>query len=132
MPTLLNALVTIYSSDIARAAEFYGGLLGLTETYRFPYEGKPEHIEFRAGTMTVAVSSPEGLASHGMPPPTPGHPFEIGFKTDDVDALVASLRAAGVTVLREPFDSPAGNRTAYVADPDGTWISVYHKLPKKE
>ena len=130
MPIFTSSLVTIYSSDIARAVHFYGKILGLAETYRFPYQGEPEHVEFRVGSMTVAVSSPEGLASHGMPPPTPGHSFEIGLKTDDVDSLIEELREKGVTILREPFSSPAGNRTAYIADPDGTWISVYHKLPK--
>jgi lactoylglutathione lyase len=130
MPTFLSALVTVYSSDILRATEFYGKLLGLPETYRFPYEGNPEHVEYRVGTMTIAVSSPEGLASHGMPAPTPGHSFELGFKTENVDELIAELRSKGVTILREPFDSLAGNRTAYFADPDGTWISVYHKRPK--
>ena len=131
MPTFFDSLVTVYSSDIARAAEFYGGVLGLTETYRFPYDGgAPEHIEYRVGATTVAISSPEGLAAHGMPPPTPGHPFEIGLKTDDVDALVAEVRAKGVTIVREPFSSLAGNRTAYISDPDGTWISVYHKIAK--
>ena len=130
MPTFTSALVTVYSSDISRAINFYGKILGLTETYRFPYEGEPEHVEFRIGSMTVAVSSPAGLASHGMPPPSAGHPFEIGLKTDDVDALIAELRDLGVTILREPFSSAAGNRTAYIADPDGTWISVYHKLGK--
>jgi len=45
-------------------------------------------------------------------------------EADDVDALVAELRGKGVTILREPFDSPAGNRVAHIADPDGTWILV--------
>lgn len=130
MPTFSQALVTVYSPDMPRALHFYGTVLGLQQTYRFPYEGEPEHVEFRVGSMTIAVSSPAGLASHGMPPPTPGHSFEIGLKTDDVDSLIAELRGKGVTILREPFSSPAGNRTAYFADPDGTWISVYHRLPK--
>ena len=130
MPTFTSALVTVYSSDIARACHFYGKILGLEETYRFPYEGEPEHVEFRVASTTIAVSSPAGLASHGMPPPTPGHPFEIGLKTDNVDILIAELRSQGVPILKEPFSSPAGNRTAYFSDPDGTWISVYHKLPK--
>lgn len=130
MPHLLKALVNIFSSDIARAAEFYGGVLALEETYRFPYEGAPEHIEYRVGTTTVAISAAGALASHGMPPPTPGHPFELGFKTDNVDELIAELRPKGVTILREPFDIAAGNRVAYIADPDGTWIAVYHNHPK--
>jgi len=130
MATFTSALVTVYSSDIARALHFYGEILGLEETYRFPREGEPEHVEFLVGSTTVAVSSPAGLESHGMPPPSPGHPFEIGLRADDVDGLIRDLRAKGVTILKEPFSSPAGNRTAYFADPDGTWISVYHKLPK--
>lgn len=131
MPTFFNSLVNIYSSDILRAVHFYGQVLGLEETYRFPYDGgEPEHVEFRVGTTTIAVSSPAGLASHGMPSPTPGHPFEIGLKTDNVDSLIQELREQGVTILREPFSISAGNRVAYIADPDGTWIAVYHNLPK--
>jgi len=127
MPRFIKALVSVFSEDIARAAAFYGQTLGLEETYRFPKSGPPEHVEYAVAGFTLAISSPVGLASHGMPPPTPGHSFEIGLKTDDVDALVAELRAKNVTILREPFDSPAGNRVAYIADPDGTWISVYHR-----
>jgi len=130
MPQFSSALLSIYSQDMPRSVEFYGTTLGLEESYRFPRDGgEPLHVEFRVGSTTLAVSSPIGLASHGMPPPTPGHSFEIGLKTEDVDALINELREKGVTILREPFSSPAGNRTAYFADPDGTWISVYHKLP---
>lgn len=40
------------------------------------------------------------------------------------------LRNAGVMIAKEPSDSPAGNRYAYVADPDGNWISLYQNLSK--
>ena len=125
MPTFISAVTTIYSADLARAADFYGRLLGLQETYRFPRAGEPEHVEYRVGSATVAVSSAAGLRSHHMPEATPGHPFELGFETEDVDALVDDLRAQGVTILREPDMSPAGIRYAYIEDPDGTWISLY-------
>lgn len=131
MVHVLKSLLTIFARDIARSADFYGKTLGLRETYRFPRSGIPMHVEFDAGDNTVAVSSDAGLASHGMPPSSPGHPFELGLKVDDVDATVASLRVAGVTVLREPFDSEAGNRVAYIADPDGNWVSIYHNLGKQ-
>lgn len=128
MATFLKALVTIYTQDIEQAADFYGRILGLAETYRFPRAGIAEHIEYQVGTATLAVSSPAGLQAHGMPPATRGHPFEIGLKTDDIDATIQHLRAQGVTILKEPAQSAAGNRYAYIADPDGNWISVYQNL----
>src|SRR5512136_2264442 len=128
MATFLKALVTIYSVDIRRAADFYGRVLGLAETYRFPRDGEPEHVEFYVGGATIAVSSPAGLRSHGMPPATPGHPFELGIKTDNVDAAVDELRAAGVAIIKDPSVSPAGIRYAYIADPDGNWISLYQNV----
>lgn len=123
-----KSLITIFGRDIGRSADFYGKTLGLRETYRFPREGAPMHVEFDAGGQTVAVSSDAGLASHGMPASSPGHPFELGLKVSDVDTAVSALRGAGVTILREPFDSKAGNRVTYIADPDGNWISMYHNL----
>ena len=125
MPTILSAVLTIYCEDIAKGIDFYGRILGLPETYRFPRSGEPEHMEFRVGQATIAVSSAAGLQTHGMPPATPGHPFEIGLETDDVDATLNALRAEGVTIIKEPEMSPAGIRYAYIADPDGTWISLY-------
>ena len=129
MVAVRKSLLTIFARDIALSAEFYGKILGLRETYRFPRDGVPMHVEFDAGGHTVAVSSDAGLVSHGMPASSPGHPFELGLKVDDVDLAVKELRAAEVPVLREPFDSDAGNRVAYVADPDGNWVSMYHNLP---
>jgi catechol 2,3-dioxygenase-like lactoylglutathione lyase family enzyme len=128
MATFIKSLVTIYAQDILKAADFYGRLLGLEETYRFPSEGIAEHIEYRIGTTTLAISSPAGLQAHGMPPATLGHPFEIGLKTDDVHAIVQHLSTNGVTILKEPSLSAAGNQYAYIADPDGNWISVYQTM----
>ena len=129
MPTILNAVLTIYCGDITKGIDFYGRILGLSETYRFPRDGKPEHVEFRVGGATIAVSSAAGLKAHGMPPATPGHPFEIGLETDDVTVTLNELRAQGVTIIKEPEMSPAGICYAYIADSDGTWISLYQ--PKK-
>jgi lactoylglutathione lyase len=125
MPTILSAVFTIYSADIAQGIVFYGRILGFTETYRFPRDGEPEHVEFCVDGATIAVSSAAGLESHGMPPATPGHPFEIGLETVDLEATLNQLRAQGVTIIKEPELSPAGIRYAYIADPDGTWISLY-------
>lgn len=57
-----------------------------------------------------------------------GTPSKIAFQVEDVDRLILQLRTQGVRISREPFDTPAGNRTAYIEDPDGTWISLYQHL----
>ncbi len=128
MAQFLKALVTVYAHDITQSACFYGEILGLTESYRYPNTGDAEHIEYDVGSTTIAISSPAGLIAHGMPPASAGHPCEIGLKTDDIAAVFAALRAAGVTIIKEPTSSAAGNWYGYCADPDGNWISIYQNM----
>lgn len=128
MPQFLKALVTVYAQDIERSAHFYGVVLGLPESYRFPATGVAEHIEYAVGTTTIAISSPAGLRAHGMPAASAGHPCEIGLKTDDIAQVFAQLRAANVLILKEPTASAAGNWYGYCADPDGNWISIYQNM----
>jgi len=51
----------------------------------------------------------------------------LGFKVetrDEVDGLVASLAADGVTVQQEPYDAFWGARYAVVSDPDGNGVGI--------
>ncbi len=125
-----DVLTVLYVADIERALRLYRDGFGMTETYRFPRTGVPEHVEVRIGATTLGLSSAAGLISHGMPPATRGQPFELAFGCDDVDAALPKLLAAGCTLLREPFDTAAGNRSAYVEDADGNRISIYAKLKR--
>jgi lactoylglutathione lyase len=43
---------------------------------------------------------------------------------EDVDRLVAQLRADGVTALRDPADMSWGERIATIADPDGNPVAL--------
>jgi uncharacterized glyoxalase superfamily protein PhnB len=52
--------------------------------------------------------------------PGDGRTGGVVFVTvDDVDALYADLRRAGVPIALEPTDQTWGNREMYVRDPDG-------------
>lgn len=128
MPQFFKALVTVYAQDIERSAHFYGVVLGLPESYRFPATGVAEHIEYAVGATTIAISSPTGLRAHGMPAASAGHPCEIGLKTDDIVQVFVQLREAGVPIIKEPTASAAGNWYGYCADPDGNWISIYQNM----
>lgn len=125
-----DVLTVLYVADIERSLRLYRDAFGMTETYRFPRTGRPEHVEIRIGNTTLGLSNSAGLASHGMPPLRhgEGQPFELAFGCDDVDAALPRLLAAGCQPVREPFDTAAGNRTAYVEDPDGNRISIYCRL----
>ncbi len=119
--------INLYCADVPRALAFYAGLLGGTESYRFPRDGDPEHVELNFGAARIALTSAAGLVSHRLPPATPGTPFEIAIRAEHADTAVARLREAGVPVMIEPFDSPAGNRVAYVADPDGNRVQLWSR-----
>ncbi len=120
-----SVLLTIYSARIERAVAFWRDLMGFAETYRFPPSGLPAHVELGLHGSRIAFSSGEGRQQHHLPAFTPGNPFEIGLRVADMDAVLARLAAAGVTPTIPPFTSAAGNRVAYIADPDGTRIQLY-------
>jgi len=124
-----DVLIILYVEDISHSLALYRDVFGMTETYRFPKTGAPEHVELKLGTSVIGLSAPSGLVTHGLPPVTRGgQPFELAFGCDDVDGALVALRAAGCRVVREPFDTAAGNRTAYVEDFDGNRISIFAKL----
>lgn len=68
------------------------------------------------GLMPMPSNMPEGTASHWM----------SYLAVDDVDARVAKAKAAGATLMGEPFDVPGVGRMAMVTDPSGGmmgWIT---------
>lgn len=50
--------------------------------------------------------------------------FMINYRVDDLAALLASLRAAGVEVLRGP-ESHANGDFAWIVDPDGNKVELW-------
>lgn len=117
----------LYVADVERAAAFYRDRLGGVPTFRFPAEGALRHMELRIGDVVMAVTHRDAVLELGLPEPTAGHPMQMTVWCDSVDEAVAALRAEGVPVLLEPRDHVAGNRHAYVTDPDGNWISLVSK-----
>ena len=107
------SLVVLRSSDIGRAAHFFG-LLGI----RFESEkhgSGPEHFAARLGP-TVLEIYPQGseTASVGM---------RLGFRVASVDAVVETVLREGGEVLMPPRHGPWGYR-AVLADPDGRQVEI--------
>lgn len=115
--------VVLVVKDVDRSLAFYTGALGLPLGHRSgPY------AQFDTGATRIALYQREAMAETlGRPlrPPDPAAAaFELGFKVPDVDAAYAELVAAGATPVCSPVDRPWGQRTAYVADPDGHLLEL--------
>jgi lactoylglutathione lyase len=121
---ITSVMPNLYSTDVQRAVAFYRDTLKGTETFRTPTEGQPEHVEFRFGDVTLAVTSSHALDEAGLPAATKGHPMELVVWCESTDETVATLRKADVPILVEPFDHISGHRRAYVTDPDGNRLAL--------
>jgi predicted enzyme related to lactoylglutathione lyase len=106
-------------ADPDAAAAFYGGLFGWEfEDAMPPGSPGPYYIARLHGGDVAAVSGkPEGA------------PPEAAWSTyiwvDSADDAAARVRAAGGTVLMEPFDVTSAGRMAVFADPEGAEFRVW-------
>jgi lactoylglutathione lyase len=120
--------VVLVVSDLDAALEFWSGLLGLPLGHRSgPY------AQLDTGTTRLALYQRDAMAAtlgRRLEAPAEGAPaFEVGFKVPDVDAAYAELVAGGARPVRPPTDQPWGQRTAYVADPDGHLVELVDADP---
>jgi lactoylglutathione lyase len=115
--------VVLIVADVDRSVAFYTEVLGLTLGHRAGTYAQLATGATRLGLFDRAAMS----ATLGRPlaPPDPDRPgFELGFKVDDCDAACAELVRRGARLAVPPTDRPWGQRTAYVADPDGHLVEL--------
>jgi lactoylglutathione lyase len=105
------------AADLPRSLTFYRDLLGATVSYQFPATGEPGYVGLDLGRSHLGI----GALSDA---PTGDQRFSLWIYSDDCDAAVSKLRAAGVPVIEEPADQPWGERMATVEDPDGNKVII--------
>ncbi|HVZ30234.1 MAG TPA: VOC family protein [Asticcacaulis sp.] len=111
--TVRRIVSNIAAPDIALAQRFYGDVLGLDclmdlgwiATY-----GGGARME-----VQVSVASEGGS---GTPVP------DLSIEVDDIDAVLAKVKAAGFAVEYGPVDEPWGVRRFYVRDPFGKLVNI--------
>jgi lactoylglutathione lyase len=115
--------VVLVVEDIDRSLEFYVGVLGL----RLGHRSGP-YAQLDTGATRLSFFERRAMAEtlgRTLAAPGPEHVVsEIGFKVADVDRAWAEVTAAGAQPVVEPTDRPWGQRTAYVADPDGHLVEL--------
>jgi catechol 2,3-dioxygenase-like lactoylglutathione lyase family enzyme len=111
-------------SNVDKAVDYYGGVLGLELQIRRDDLPENREAEFRGGDGTLVIyESVAAGQSRGT---------VAGFRVDDIDSVVARLRERGVAF--EEYDLPdlktengiasiGDLRAAWARDPDGNIIA---------
>jgi lactoylglutathione lyase len=119
--------VVLVVEDLDRALDFYTRVLELHLGHRSgPY------AQLDTGATRIALYERAAMSSVLGRPLRAAHPdapaFELGFKVDDCAAAYSALVQRGAAPVIEPTDRPWGQRTAYVADPDGYLVELAQDL----
>jgi catechol 2,3-dioxygenase-like lactoylglutathione lyase family enzyme len=124
----INA-VGVSSSDLKKTAAFYE-LLG----FQFgKIKDGEDHIEptVEPGGTRLMIDSNKLLAEIIGEKPKPGNHSAFAILYDsqaEVDAAAERVRAAGHTIVAEPWDAFWGQRYAIVQDPDGYRVDLFAAL----
>jgi predicted enzyme related to lactoylglutathione lyase len=111
--------VDVAEPDPAAALDFYGGLFGWEFEDRMPPEAPGRYFvaTLRGKDVAAIGSQPEGM------PPAPA--WNTYVWVESADEAAAQAKAAGGSVLTEPFDVLDAGRMAVLADTEGAAISVW-------
>ncbi|HYV19964.1 MAG TPA: GNAT family N-acetyltransferase [Verrucomicrobiae bacterium] len=107
--------VTVPCTDLAASVAFYRAL-GLREIVSSP----PDYARFECpvGGSTFSVHRTTGPVVEGG--------VTVYFELEDLDATVSALKSAGLEFDSEPQDQPWLWREAFLRDPAGNRICLFH------
>jgi catechol 2,3-dioxygenase-like lactoylglutathione lyase family enzyme len=111
--------------DVDASIAFYCTQLGFTEVMH----PAPTFAMLALGDLRLVLSAPGGPGGGGqaMPDgrvPEPGGWNRFAIEVDDLDALVASLRASGATFRNDVVEG-IGGRQILVDDPSGNPVELF-------
>jgi predicted enzyme related to lactoylglutathione lyase len=110
--------LAVFVTDFPRAAEFYGGTLGLEQSQA--YERIPGG-EFETGTVTLQVLDAAAIGRDFTPSTSP-----LALRVDDVAAAREELEAKGVEFLGETMDTGVCHQVPF-KDPDGNVLMLHRR-----
>ena len=121
------AYTILYVQDVVKTIQFYTTAFGFEQRFIAPDNSYGEIITGNttlsfAATSLAKTNLKDGFIESSLTQ----KPFaiEIGFTTDNVDALIQSAVRAGATLIEKPKTKPWGQIVAYVRDLDGFLIEI--------
>ncbi|WP_211867389.1 VOC family protein [Neoroseomonas terrae] len=115
--------IHLRSPDIEATAGFYERVFGVT------LKRGADRIDFNLGGQPIFVSSINDAAT-GEAPSAPYRGLEhIGIAVTGIDAIVADMKAKGVTFTMEPNTIRPGVRIAFLRGPENISIELLERTP---
>ena len=126
--TLSTCFVIV--DDPERSLDFYRGALGLElrndvgrDRFRWITVGSPSQPDVAIVLTNYLNGSPaDGEAVAALL--AKGALNGVHFRTDDLDAAFAKVRAAGAEIVQEPTVQPWGTRDFAIRDPSGNLVRI--------
>jgi catechol 2,3-dioxygenase-like lactoylglutathione lyase family enzyme len=114
--------------DLGRSLAFYQGLLRFHVGERWEKDGVLHGVMLKAGSCELGLSQDDWQKGRDR---SKGVGVRAWFEiTQDVDAMAARVKAAGVPLTEEPKDG-YGGRWFSVDDPDGYHLTFFLETGKK-
>ncbi len=118
------AHIAFQVSDIAKARDFYSGLLGYEEPFQIRNpDGSLALTYFKVNDRQYIEIFP------GLPPDQDERLRHIAFETTDIEALRVYLKSKGVKVPDQHRQGRDGNFNFTVTDPDGHTVEFVQYRP---
>ena len=125
--------VGMTASNADATIDFYCGLLGLRLALRKAQgNGEMLFLDAGGGMLEIAVPADAPVSRSRDVPPGEAGMRHLTLAYADVDAKLAELEAAGVSVLERPRDAhntEMVRRVAFVRDPDGIIVELVERSP---
>ena len=115
--------VCVTVTDIEKAREFYGEVLGLEFGKQW---GDMPGFEYETGSLTVALMQSDAFGQEFAP-----HTHPIALHVDDVAAAREELQGKGVEFARDTIDSGVCHMAIF-ADPFGNGLMLHHRYAPKD
>jgi predicted enzyme related to lactoylglutathione lyase len=114
--------VSVPTSDLTAAMDFYGNVLGLprSSVWRRPGE-EPVGAEFETGNLTISLIASERLGIAFQPNKVP-----IALHVEDIEAARAEFESRGISFPADTLDSGVCHM-AHFEDPDGNALMLHHR-----
>jgi lactoylglutathione lyase len=123
MPEFTYDHIHLRSPDPEATAAFYERIFG-AQILRSMQNGKPR-IDLKLGGVDVFIAPVTPDSGVNPPPVTPYQGLDhFGLRVNNIDAVVAELKAKGVHFTMEPTTVRPGVRVAFLRAPEGVSIEL--------